>query len=115
VSVLLQRQASTEEVTLEVQVGIDGQGMPSYESPVTIDAHVVRLVEDLRDIQTRSGLATLRSVATIYVDAHQEPVPAIDDRITTEDGLLTGVVIVREEVPSLSRGLDHVVLKIREE
>lgn len=114
-TVTLRRQASTEDLTLEVQTGIDGQGQPSYDSPVTISAHVVRVVEDLRDIQTRAGLATLRSVATIWVDAEQDPLPEINDRITTEDGVLVGIVIVREEGRSLRKGLDHVVLKIREE
>lgn len=110
-SVLLRRQLVLETVQLEVISGLDGQGMPSFDSPVDLEARVVR--EDAV-VRTPAG-QDIKTTTTAWFDGEQDPLPNVDDRVTTADGSV-GIVVERIDGKALQRGtLDHVRIRLREE
>lgn len=77
-SVILSRHAELELVEVEQQAGVDGQGKPTYNSPVEIAARVKE--------QTRATVATdgsrIRADVVLWVPTGEPLLPEIDDRIT---------------------------------
>lgn len=107
----LQNVATLETVQLEVRGGVDGQGMPTYGSPIDILARVV-IKEDV--VRTPAG-QSVRVIATVFVGGEQDPIPQFDDRIATAQSLV-GIVIERSDARSIQANeLDHVKLLLREE
>lgn len=109
-SATLQRHSKLEIVEVAPQSGSDDQGKPSYAAPASILARVVRGDTIVR---VNNG-EDVRTVATIWVDGEQVPLPQMDDKLTCEDGLI-GIVVERMDGRSLQFDeLDHVRVRIRE-
>lgn len=114
-SVSLKRHARLETVSVARITGVDGQGKPAYAAAVDVQARVVRKDEVVRSVvqMLRPGDET-KIVATVYVDAEQALLPEANDRLTLADGLV-GIVVERKDSKSVTGGLDHVRVKIREQ
>lgn len=107
-SVLLKRHAELETVTVEPYLTVDGQGKPSYDTAAEIVGRVVREDDVAR---TREG-DEIKSVATVWVDGEQSPLPVYNDRVTVTG--LVGIVVEHVERRTLRNVLDHVRVKLRE-
>lgn len=106
------RHAAQEAVTLEaMQSGVyDGQGRPSFDSPVSLIAHVERQVDVIRLVSGEE----IRTVATAWFDATQDALPSEDDRVTLADGFV-GIVVQRVDGYTIQHHeFDHVMIKLRE-
>jgi len=90
-SVVLGRHWTLETVQVEQQVGLDGQGKPTYDTPVDIEAHVTW--ED-RVVVERGGTFT-RTALTVYVPADAAVLPVRYDRLTY-DGNVVHVLQVKD-------------------
>lgn len=109
-SVTLQSHGAMETVGVQAQTGYDDQGKPSYGVSAPIQARVVRGDTIVR---VNNGEDVL-TVATLWVDGEESPLPTTDAKITCADGLV-GIVVERMDGRSLQADeLDHVRVRIRE-
>jgi len=77
-SVTLNRHVVLETVQVEVRTGVDGQGMPAYDSPVDID---VRLTRQDRVVMRPDG-TYMQLELTVWVPADAAVLPNEHDRLT---------------------------------
>jgi hypothetical protein len=78
VSVLFARGMLLTTVEVEVRGALDGQGKPSYATPVTIEART-RL--ETRMLRQPAGTHTTSDL-TVYVPDGQVLMPGVQDRLT---------------------------------
>lgn len=105
-------RAATETVQVEAVTGIDAQGLPAYDSPVAIQARVVRH-DTVDPAGTRLGNGDLvQGIATLWVDGAAASLVALHDRVTLADET-TGIVGDRIEARTLKGTLDHLTLTLR--
>lgn len=110
-TITLKRHAPLEEIQVETLTGVDGQGKPEYDSPVTIDAYVEHEDRVLRLV----GGEEIEVKATVWVDGAQDVLPAHSARLTLENGLV-GIVVERVDARTIqSNTVDHVRLFLRKE
>jgi len=107
-SILVGRHATTT-VELEEWAGSDGQGKPTYDSPVEI---TVRIRYRASSIIDGDGTRVSTSVMA-WVPADQTPMPEEDDRITWNDS--TFIVVEVKDVLDLGGDLQFRKIKCREE
>lgn len=107
----LQRGSKLQTVQVELPTTLDDQGKQSYAAKAPVDGRVIRG----DDIARLPSGEEIKTIATIWIDAAQSPLPVPDARLTCEDGLV-GIVVERMDGRSLQGGaLDHVRVRIREE
>jgi hypothetical protein len=100
-----------ETVTIERPSALDGQGLPSYDSPVAVLMFVLREQSVVR----QANGDEVQAIASMWCGADQPMLPQEQDRLVTSDGL-TGIVIARQDGKSLQTGaLDMVAVQVREE
>lgn len=100
-----------EDVVIERPAALDGQGLPSYDSPVVVKMFVLREQSVVR----QANGDELQAIASLWCGADQPMLPQEQDRVTTADGLV-GIVIARQDGKALQTGaLDMVAVQIREE
>ena len=103
-----------DAVDVEVRTGQDGQGAPSYDTPVEIDARVV----EEEDVARNADGVEVRTTLTVFVDPDQSVIPAEQDRLTWPAGGADTFIVVARSRPRRILGdgaVDHAMLKCREE
>jgi hypothetical protein len=108
VTVLLTR-VPLEAILWEAAIGLDGQGMPLYDSAVDLEARVVQ--EDM--VGRMANGTEVRTTLTCWLPNHEAPLPAHDDRLVIREK--DYLVVERAEGRRLDGALDHVRLRCREE
>lgn len=109
-SVRLARGEGVEVISLEQMLTVSKQGKPSYDSPIDLDARVVR-----EDALVKLGNGSeVRTTVTLWLEGSQTPLPRNQDRITTADGLV-GIVVEVLQRKRLDGSLDHVRARLREQ
>jgi len=109
-SVVIDRHATLETITVEVDTGdTDGQGIPVFDSEVDISAYVAR--ED--KLAVSADGSEVRTSLTIWVPAGEDVLPDEGDRITRG----TENFIGREyrEIKRLNGDVSHIRLRCSEE
>ena len=108
-SVLLNRHATLETVSIEALSGMGEQGEPTYGTSVDVEGRVV-----LEDSVARNAAGEeVKSFASVWIGSAQEIFPGEGDRVTVSG--LVGIVVEREEGRTLKNVVDHVMVKLREE
>lgn len=108
-SVLLARHLTLQSISVEVLDGVNGQGLPSYDSPVDIDARVLR-----QDKMSVAGTGSdVKTQLTVYVPNTESVIPNEQDRITFEGS--TYIVVEHKEVRLFSGVVSHTRLQCRDE
>lgn len=116
------RRLPLEIVQLERYDGMDGQGMPSYDTPVDVDANVVEYDAATPGTTGRAFVTTpdgsrIDTPLTLYMRGDAAVVPNEQDRITLADER-TFIVAERKAVSGLRRRRtepDHFRLRLRKE
>jgi len=109
-SVVIDRHATLETITVEVDTGdTDGQGIPVFDSGVDVSAFVVE--ED--KLAVSADGSEIRTSLTIWVPADEDVLPAEGDRITYG----TDTYIGREykRIKRLNGELQFIRLRCQEE
>lgn len=109
-SVTLKRHGTLQTVQVLAYASVDGQGKPTYAASVNISGRVVR-----EDVVVRAANGEdIRTVATVWVDGAQSPLPKVDDKLQLADGLV-GIVVERVDGRTIQDVLDNVRVRIREQ
>lgn len=106
---VLQRRANLESVTFEEKTGSDGQGKPTYNSPVSVDARAKEGRELVRDFEGRYDEISL----VLWVPGDETNVPNDGDRVTRSGS--TFIVEERIEGLQLDGTIDHYKVLCRDE
>ena len=102
--------ATLEDVVVEPQTGLDGQGKPTYGTSSLVKG---RVVGETKVIRRGSG-SEIETFATIWIAGDQVPLPLQEDRLTLVSGLV-GIVVERLEGRRLSNVLNHIRIRLRKE
>lgn len=108
-SVLLKRQLTLETVEIEKAGGVDGQGLPSYDSGVGVNARVVK-----QDKLTVKGDGSeIMTQLTVWVDPEEndDVIPEEQDRVTHAGE--TYIVAEFKEVKMADASVGHVRARCR--
>jgi len=108
-SVVLQRGATLQDIQIELCAALDGQGMPSYASPVVVQGRVV-YKQELTRLAVGARLTpeeSERIVALLWIDAGAALLPELAARITTANGTV-GLVGDVKRARAIDGTLDHV-------
>ncbi len=107
---VLKAAVGFESVTVQARGALDAQGKPSYTTPGTaILARVVRRT----DMVDQADGTKIESVATLWIDSAQAPLPAEQDHLLLDAGVTLVTVIERQENRNLQGGLDHLRIRVR--
>ncbi len=108
-SVALLRHVTLETIEAEVFASVDGQGTPSYDSPMDVEARVLR-----QDKFTATGDGSmLKTQLTLWIPASEATQPGEQDRITYEDEQF--IVAIVKEVKDSTAAVTHRRLRCRRE
>ena len=91
-----------ETVSWEAFSGLDGQGSPSYASPVELEAKVFPYDTTMRGQGERFVVmengSRIETPLTLYIDGESESVPGEQDRITIDSD--RSFIVVEKQVAS---------------
>jgi len=91
-SVLLARHLTLSDLTLEVLTGVDGQGAPTYDTPVAIQARAVR---ENKVVDGPDGTRIMTDLM-LYVPGTEAVLPNSQDRVGL--GTETFIVVVTKDI-----------------
>lgn len=106
---VLKQGIGFETVQVLVRGALDAQGKPTYAAPAAIKARVVR---EATEVIQADG-STIKSMATLWVDAAQSPLPHEQDHLQLDAGATLVTVIEFMERRNLQGMVDHVRVKVR--
>lgn len=108
-SVTLSRHLKLETVEIEASASVDGQGKPTYLSPVDVLARVLRQDKAVID---RDG-SQLRTVLALWIPADAALLPKENYRVTWEDEKF--IVATIKDVKDRNAQLVHRRVRCRRE
>jgi hypothetical protein len=108
-SVVLGRLLTLETLPVEVFSSVDGQGKPTYDTPVDIEARVLRQDKFV----TLANGSQLRTQLTVWVPPDAIVIPGERDRLEWDDELF--IVVLFKEVKNRDAAVTHYRLRCRRE
>lgn len=119
-STILATTKALDKETLELEpfAGLDGQGLPSYSSPVEFDANVIErnMPSPGREFVVDTDGSRIDTPVTLYVEGDETNVPDEQDRVTIDSEPYIVVERLTYRGLGMTRSqLDHIKLRLREE